>query len=280
VATEQISARRSFRHFFFRGLAILLPTVLTIWLLIAAYGFVRKKIANPINAGIREGIIRLTPYPLSDTFLVTDEGLSAADRKAWELTGNSDRWLELHARRVALMAKWKAHWFPMDLIGLLLAIALIYMAGRFVGSYVGARLYRQGEALIKRMPVIRQIYPSVKQVTDFFVGGEKETFRFKRVVAVEYPRKGLWSIGLATGDALAGIQGGADKKLMTVFVPSSPTPFTGYVVTVPEEETIDLNLTIDQALRFTISGGVLTPSAGAGQLPVHGSGTLSEKATG
>ena len=276
---EQTPARRSFRHFFFRGLAILLPTVLTIWLLIATYSFVRDRIAEPINTGIREGVIRFTPYPTLEAGPVSAEDLSAEDRTAWELAGRSDDWLEFHAKRAKLNAQWKAHWVPMDLIGLLLAIALIYVVGRFVGSYVGSRLYRRGEDLIKRTPIIRQVYPSVKQVTDFLVGGEQETLRYKRVVAVEYPRKGLWSVGLATGDSLPGIQNGMASKLMTVFIPSSPTPFTGYVITVPEAEVIDLNLTIDQALKFTISGGVLTPTGDVSPLPDGAPASLQEKVT-
>jgi len=110
------------------------------------------------------------------------------------------------------------------------------------------------------VPLVKQVYPSVKQVTDFLVGGsDDQKMSFNRVVAVEYPRKGLWSIGLVTGSTMQSIQDRTGRACMTIFVPSSPTPFTGYVIIVPREDTIDLSVTIEEALRFTISGGVVIP---------------------
>jgi uncharacterized membrane protein len=78
-------------------------------------------------------------------------------------------------------------------------------------------------------------------------------------VAVEYPRKGLWSLGLVTGSTLRSIQERAGVPCVTVFVPSAPTPFTGWVIIVPVEDTIELPISIDDALRFAVSGGVIVP---------------------
>jgi len=133
-----------------------------------------------------------------------------------------------------------------------------------VGSYIGSRLHRKGELLLTQVPVIKQVYPHVKQVTDFVFGSGHDRLKFKRVVAVQYPRKGLWSLGLVTGDPMRTIQSKESARLLTVFVPSSPTPFTGYVVTVRADETIDMPLSIEEALKFTVSGGVLTPPAEIG----------------
>ncbi len=261
AVSDQSTARRTFRHFFVRGLAILLPTILTIWILIAAYGFVRDRIAAPINAGIREIVVRWTDYPPVDRARLDTKSLDDATKTAYEMTGNNQQWLLRHFKRQRLQQQWRQIGFPMDVIGLLIAIVLIYFLGRFVGSYIGASLYRRGEELLSRTPVINQVYPYVKQVTDFLVGSEQGKLQFKRVVAVEYPRKGLWSVGLVTGDAMTTIQQKSGAELLTIFVPSSPTPFTGYVVTARADDTVDLNLTIEQALKFTISGGVLTPAA-------------------
>ena len=96
---------------------------------------------------------------------------------------------------------------------------------------------------------------------------------FNRVVAVEYPRKGLWSVGLVTGNTMQTIQREAEGSCLTVFIPSSPTPFTGYVITVPEKDTIDLSVTIEEALRFTVSGGVIVPDA---QVIPEGQGTPAQ----
>ena len=95
-------------------------------------------------------------------------------------------------------------------------------------------------------------------MTDFFL--IRKELSFNRVVALEYPRKGLWAIGLGTGQGLQVLGRNLKRDFLTVFVPSSPTPFTGYVITVPKEEVVEVDLTIEEALRFIISGGVITPT--------------------
>ncbi len=278
----------SFRKFFFRGLGIILPTVLTIWLVVIAYTFVKVRIADPINAGVQELVIRLSPWPhaTDDDFTEVADRLTSSQQAAWELVNERlaeeygpaysrsvqverrREWMKtqpdivLAAREIALERWWNSvtigNWRIMDLIGLIIAIVLIYMVGLFVGSYIGRRLYHRGEELVHRVPLIRRVYPSVKQVTDFFFGGETRV-QFSKVVAVEYPRKGIWSVGLVTGETMQRIQDAAGEDCMTVFVPSSPTPFTGYVITVPTRDTIDLPITIEDAIKFAVSGGVLVP---------------------
>jgi len=156
---------------------------------------------------------------------------------------------------------WARRAFVLNLIGLIVAILLIYIVGAILGSFIGRRLYARGEQLISKVPLIKQVYPSVKQVTDFLVSpaDEAEKMRFSRVVAVEYTRRGLWSVGLVTGSTMRMIQDRAGKPSLTVFVPSSPTPFTGYVITAPTEDTIDLPMTVEEALRFAVSAGVIVP---------------------
>ena len=256
--------RSNFRRFFLRGLTILLPSVLTIWIIIAGYGFVRDKIANPINAGVREAVLRLSPWPVAlEGQIVEHENTVTADPKrlaAWQEVNKNREWLRLDTRRDILNQRWEKYQFPLDLIGLVIAVILIYTVGALLGGYIGHGLYRRGERLLQRIPLVRQVYPSVKQVTDFLVGEPDSKLNFNRVVAVEYPRKGLWSVGLVTGDTMRTIGDKAGRDCVTVFVPSSPTPFTGYVITVPREDTIDLNISIEEALRFTISGGVVIPA--------------------
>jgi len=258
--------RSNFRHFFVRGLAIVLPSVLTIWILLAAYSFVSVRIAEPINRGIRELIVQFTDWPTIEEFAVTelannvDRRLTDEEKKTFTEAGESTQWLQKHLQRDQLERSWRRLGIPLDLIGLVVAIIVIYILGGLLGSFIGRRLYQRGEEFISRIPLIRNVYPSVKQVTDFLVGGDDESKqRFSRVVAVQYPRKGLWSIALVTGETMKAIQNRAERPCVTLFVPSSPTPFTGYVITVPADETIDLPISIEDALRFTISGGVVIP---------------------
>jgi uncharacterized membrane protein len=84
---------------------------------------------------------------------------------------------------------------------------------------------------------------------------------FSRVVAVEYPRKGIWSLGFVTGSGFENVVNLIKREFLTVFIPTSPTPFTGFVITVPKKHTIDLDMTIEEAFRFVVSGGVIAPGS-------------------
>jgi len=265
----------NFRRFFLRGLGILLPTILTIWILVVVYQFVDQKIADPINAGIRGSILNYSQWPEARAehrlMLGRDkifEALSESEKVQWSKIPENQQqlWLDQRARRLTLEQMWEkasiGNWAVLDLIGLLIAIVLIYTIGFLLGGFIGRSIIRRVEQLIRQIPIVKAIYPSVKQVTDFLFGGEEqEKLRFDRVVAVEYPRKGVWSVGMVTGDTMSAIQGRAGVACVTVFVPSSPTPFTGYTITVPVTDTIELPVTIDDALRFTVSGGVLVPDS-------------------
>jgi uncharacterized membrane protein len=107
------------------------------------------------------------------------------------------------------------------------------------------------------VPVISNVYGSVKQVTDFFL--TERNVEYNRVVALEYPRRGMWSMGFVTSDSLLEITVAAGEPLLTVLMPTSPMPMTGFTVSVPRSEVLDLNITIDQAFQFCLSCGVLVP---------------------
>jgi uncharacterized membrane protein len=114
------------------------------------------------------------------------------------------------------------------------------------------------ERALMNAPLVKKVYPYIKQVTDFLL--TKKDLSFSKVVAFEYPRKGTWSVGLVTGSGLKKVTQLKTTEFLTVFVPTSPTPFTGYVILVPKNETIELDMSIEEALRFVISGGVITPA--------------------
>ncbi len=271
--TQPSSAKKvsNFRRFFFRGLGILLPTILTIWIVIAVYQFVDQKIASPINTGVREVVLITTQWPEADPKYHKDASdpnlkLPPDETSRFEDV-DADRkqeWLDRRARRRTLEDWWRQYsignWAVLDLIGLLIAAFLIYSVGAFLGSLLGRKMYRRVEEFIRHLPIIKAVYPYVKQVTDFLFGNpEEQQMRFDRVVAVEYPRRGIWSVGLVTGRAMSGVEARNNHGCLTVFIPSSPTPFTGYTIMVPEADTIDLPISIDDALRFTVSGGVILP---------------------
>ncbi|MCC7145526.1 MAG: DUF502 domain-containing protein [Phycisphaeraceae bacterium] len=271
----------NFRHLFWRGLAIVLPTVLSFWLLLAVYNFIDGSIAAPLNAGVRSLVVAVSPWPeaTEEDFLLAEQSLTARQRALWQAhkeelrngeyvwTQANERaalrqWIKPLARKLALERWWRSvgvgAWAVLDLVGLVVAIILIYVVGALLGSFIGRQLYHRGEQFFARIPLLGRVYPAIKQVTDFFVGENKQ-LRFNRVLAVQYPRMGVWSVALATGDGMAKIVDATGEPCISVFLPSSPTPFTGYVVTVPVKDTLELPITIEEALRFIISGGVVMP---------------------
>lgn len=143
-------------------------------------------------------------------------------------------------------------------IFLIAFVLVLYLVGKFMAAGAGRIFLTTAEGIIVRLPVIRTVYSAVKQVTDFAFN-EREV-EYTRIVAVEYPRKGLWSIGFVTGESFLDIRSAANEPVVSVLMPTSPMPATGFTITVPKSETIDLNITVDQAIQFCVSCGVVVPS--------------------
>ena len=148
-------------------------------------------------------------------------------------------------------------WMGGVVLYLFVIAVIVYLIGRVVTSYVGGLAFAWLENVVLKFPVVRAIYPYARQVTDYIFSSKATQFR--HVVAVEYPRKGIYSLGFLTGEGMDQIQGAGGKKFVNVYLPSSPTLFTGYLILVPEDDVTHLDMTVDQALRLIISGGVLTP---------------------
>lgn len=247
---------------FLRGLAVLLPSVLTLWLLVKAYQFIDSAIAEPINKGIRGAFIQIPKqFPeLAKALSIgpPQEELHAIAASKNIATSDVTAMQELSNTLFSdSVNSWWAEHPWMNLLGLVVAAIIVYICGRLVGGFLGRSIYRRLEKVMVAVPVIRKVYPYIKQLVDFLFS-ENDTPKFSGVVAVEYPRKGIWSVGFMTGESLKTIE----EKLpdsVTIFIPSSPTPFTGYTITVSKKDTIDLPLTVEEAIRFAVSGGVLVP---------------------
>lgn len=243
-------------RFFIRGLGVVLPSVLTLWLLATAFRFIDTNIAGPINAGIRLGISATAGS--AHQFVPTDEQVVEDQARAQRLRLDPSR--EAAVRRCVASnvdAWWEAHWY-LDLAGLFLAIAAVYVLGRLVGGYLGRTLLSAFEAAILALPGIRSVYPALKQVVEFLFGSENKKLNFNRVVMIEYPRPGLWQMGLVTGDAIPEIRAACGDSV-TVFVPNSPAPFSGWTVTVPRGDVREIPISVDEALRYLVSAGVVVP---------------------
>jgi uncharacterized membrane protein len=259
----QPKKRSPFKTFFIRGLTMTLPTLLTIWLLVFAYGFLKENIARPINILVREAVIQFTAYPSVTPQYIEGfkEGLTSLQRSELESQPDPQAAVVMAARRKALTDWWQNSSYPLDTIGLILAFVLVCVLGALLGSLFGRRIFDYLEQQAQRVPGVAQLYPAFKQITDFLIGQDKQTLQFSRVVAVEFPKRGTWMVGFVTGGSLAQLRESMGKTTVSIYIPSTPTPFTGYVITVAEEETIPLKMTIDDALKFVVSGGVVIPAA-------------------
>lgn len=267
-----------FRKVFGRGLAILLPSIVTLWLLWQATAFVFDNVAVPINRGVRALILWGAPRLIDessdvapDWFVVTAEELDA--HKAGVKGDLSDDQRRSTIRAEGLRRWWMERWYA-QFAGLLVAVLLIYLAGRLFGNYIGRSIYNRVEKLISSIPGFKQVYPHVKQVVDLIFGDNSAMKAFREVVLVEYPRKGLWSLGLVTGEAFSQIRAVSGSEMLTIFIPTSPTPMTGFVINAPRAETVKMDMSIDQALRWIITAGVLTPDNVAAEVPAARAGGI------
>lgn len=138
-------------------------------------------------------------------------------------------------------------------VGFVLTLILLYGLGVIATNVFGRSLLRWLEGLLLRTPVIKQVYSAAKQVIETVSLPGKE--KFKKVVLVEYPRKGIFAIGFVTGST----KGSDNRTLLNVFVPSPPNPATGNLIFVPEGEVMDAKLSIEEAAKIIVSGGLLTP---------------------
>lgn len=149
-------------------------------------------------------------------------------------------------------------------IGVIITLVVIFLTGLFAANFIGRRLLELGDAIMSRIPLIRSVYNGVKQVTEtlFKPGGTS----FRKVLLVEYPLAGVWSLAFQTGEVGRDIQGSLEvEPMVSYFIPTTPNPTSGFLMMAPKSRVKELDMTVDQALKFIISLGVMQPGmAGKG----------------
>jgi uncharacterized membrane protein len=142
-------------------------------------------------------------------------------------------------------------------IGLVVVAIGLTLIGALTAGYVGRRLLRIGDRLLARMPVIRGLYGAMKQIFETVLSKQSNTFR--EVVLIEWPRRELWTIGFITGKPEGEIRELTSDDVVNVYVPTTPNPTSGYLVHVPRRDVVLLSMTVEEAIKFVISGGIVAP---------------------
>lgn len=289
-----------FRKAVIRGLAVVMPPLLTIVLFLWAWNTIDSYVLSPMEGAARyviawgiadiRGEAEMNPLiaslkPESGRYSKIDGFETYKTESGSDLVKVKKFWIPLEVydavelspgrempitaaayydRYVQLRYLRREIIIPLFLIAF---VILLYLTGKTLAVGVGRMFWTYAEAVVNKVPLIRNVYSSVKQVTDFAF--TETDIQCRRIVAIEYPRKGIWSLGFVTGEGMSDIRAAANEPVVTVLVPTSPMPATGFTITVPRSETIDLNISMDQAIQFCVSCGVVVPNldyAGAAAL--------------
>jgi len=272
-----------FRQALVRGLGVVVPPLLTILIFLWIVNTTQHYVLEPVTTLAREGLLWVWVRPE----ILQPKDLPEADKSNTNpvVEGRNFQRLEDHGyvtfipkvvydrvlenpgkeslpqrglayyRRFVEVKYLRPH-FTIPFF-LALFIFLLYLLGKFMAAGIGRFFVHRFERGIHRLPLVSDVYAAVKQVSDFLFS--RPEIESARVVAVEYPRKGIWTLAFVTGEGMLDIRAVANEPVLTLFVSTSPMPLTGFAITARKSETIDLNVSIDQAFQFIISCGVVIP---------------------
>lgn len=149
--------------------------------------------------------------------------------------------------------------FHLPGMGALLTLLVVFVTGLLTANFIGQRLVRWWEALLHRIPVVRSVYQSVKQISDTVFSPSGQAFR--QAVLVQYPRPGSWTIGFLTGTPGGEIAAHLGKDMVSLYVPTTPNPTSGFFLMVPKADVVELDMSVEDALKYLISMGVVAPTS-------------------
>ena len=283
-----MESQRPFRQAILRGLGVVLPPLLTIALFFWAWSLVESYVLDPVDWAARTLVVTAIA-DISDTktdTAVKEVGGQFIPQVIYDAVqtnpGDADLMLKLDLKQASANEIYHRYvrlvylqpWAVIIIFIILFTISL-YFIGEVLAARVGRGMFNLFENIINRIPLIRNVYSSVKQVTDFIVGDREQEMEFNQVVAVQYPSQGIWSIGFVTGNTMRTLHEKHGEPFVSVLMPTSPMPATGFTISVPVSQTVSLNITMDQAIQFVVSCGVVVPRS---QVVGEGNATVKESA--
>ena len=160
--------------------------------------------------------------------------------------------------------------FAIPGLGIVLTIVLLLITGVLAANIVGKSMVGLWESMLERIPVVRSVYSAAKNFTEIVFSDSSQSF--KKVLLIEYPRKGLYSLAFQTSNELGEVQGRTGESVICTFVPTTPNPTSGFIIIVPSKDVIELDMEVDEALKMIISLGVVVPTwrpQDLGELPLE-----------
>ena len=147
--------------------------------------------------------------------------------------------------------------FRIPFLGLMVTLLIVLAVGWLTTNFFGKKLFELGELMIEKIPFVRRIYKGSKQVVSSIA--EADTSAFRKVVLIEFPRRGLLAIGFVTGESRGEVQRITRENMLNVFVPTMPNPTSGFLIFSPPEELTEVSMTIEEGIKYVVSGGLVTP---------------------
>lgn len=147
--------------------------------------------------------------------------------------------------------------FALPGLGLVMLVLFLILLGALAAGFMGKVWTRFSERMLARMPVIRNVYSALKQILETVLADQSKAFR--EAVLIEYPRRGIWAIGFITGRTEAEVQNVTEEECINIFLPTTPNPTSGFLLFVPKKDLIPLSMSVEEAIKMVISGGIVTP---------------------
>jgi len=147
--------------------------------------------------------------------------------------------------------------YRIPFLGLVVTLLIVLIVGWLTTNFFGKKVFQIGELLIEKIPFVRRIYKGSKQVVSSIA--EADTSAFRKVVLIEFPRRGLLAIGFVTGESRGEVQELTRENMLNVFVPTMPNPTSGFLIFSPLEELTEVSMTIEEGIKYVVSGGLVTP---------------------
>ena len=168
-------------------------------------------------------------------------------------------WVDVFVNKILPPQYNFVNYMPMTIpgFGLIILIGFLMLVGMFAAGFLGRFFIRLGEWFVAKMPLISSVYSLLKQI--FETVFSSKTQAFKKVVMLEYPRKGIWILGLVSADLQGEIEEKLPDEMVNVFIPTTPNPTSGFLIFVPRKDVIEMDMSVEEAIKFIVSGGLVEP---------------------